>query len=134
MLLLTDRRQTTGTPKQHLAIMLTCTPTSARTVTRRLVTRAVVKPPSGKAKGKSPRDELFRTKNASALAYLTQSEGSEDASAALGLGGVYSAGNGASALEQASSLTAAHRALGSTEDEYDGNGMEFPVPEDPYLM
>merc|ERR1712065_40870 len=110
VLLLTDRRQTTSTPKQHLAIMLTCTPTSARTVTRRLVTRAVVKPPSGKAKGKSPRDELFRTKNASALAYLTQSEGSEDASA----------------LEQASSLTAAHRALGSTEDEYDGNGMEFP--------
>merc|ERR1712100_877621 len=126
-LLLTDRRQTTSTPKQHLAIMLTCTPTFARTVTRRLVTRAVVKPPSGKAKGRSPRDELFRTKNASALAYLTQSEGSEDASAALGLGGVYSAGNGASAL------AAAHRALGSTEDEYDGNGMEFPVPEDPYL-
>ncbi|UPQ98849.1 hypothetical protein HOP50_03g21550 [Chloropicon primus] len=89
----------------------------------RVVTRAVLKPPSGKATGKGPRDDLFRTKNASALAY--QSDGALVDAKGL---------KRASALEQVSSVTSAYRALLSTEDDYENAGdTVFPTPS-PYLM
>merc|ERR1712072_401338 len=75
----------------------------------RLTTKAVLTPGNSKASKKqlSRSDEFPR--DSSALALL--GKGGEMA------GGLYGTGAGASALEQASSLTAAYRALLSAEDE-----------------
>ena len=93
-------------------MMLRTPSTTSRTTTRRLATTCVIKPPShGKAgKKTSSRDEVFKGKTArapSALAFL-ELEGAPEL-------GLY--GRPASALEQASSVTAAYRAL--EQDDYD---------------
>lgn len=93
--------------------------TSVKCMTKtRLVTRAVLTPPSGKASNKNKSESIFRTKKASALPFLSQNEGLEEqASAGIDMLGLY--GRQPSALEQASSVTSAYRALLSSEDEYD---------------
>merc|ERR1712174_186929 len=57
--------------KMSTALKLTCR-TRGRTTTSRVCTKAVLTPPSGKADKKSPNQ--FRTKKASALAFLSQNE------------------------------------------------------------
>jgi hypothetical protein len=92
------------------------TPSRART-SRVLITKAVLTPPSGKADKKSANQSVFRTKHASALAFLSQKEDlSEQESTGIDMLGLY--GRQPSALEQASSVTSAYRALLSSEDEY----------------
>ena len=96
------------------ALKLTCR-TRGRTTTSRVCTKAVLTPPSGKADKKSPNQ--FRTKKASALAFLSQNEDvSDQEGAGIDMVGLY--GRQPSALEQASSVTSAYRALMSSEDEY----------------
>ena len=83
----------------------------------RVCTRAVITPPGGKADKKQPKQPIFqRKKAASALPFLSQNEELQEEGSGLDKLGLY--GRQPCALEQASSVTSAYRALMSSEDEY----------------
>ena len=113
-----ERETPTNAITMMMLLRTTTTSSPSRNTARRLTTTCVIKPPShGKVGKNSPRDEVFKGKTArapSALAIL-ELEGAPEL-------GLY--GRPASALEQASSVTAAYRAL--EQDDYDESSESAP--------